>query len=276
MRASTVVLAAGVALAAAPAAAAHAPTRHPYWYHPGIHFLGNSGLGGRAHAKIARCATGAINCSAYEGRDVRREFLQELPPEWSLCDLGCGVGCSTYSCDPAYVALARTVGVDASKEMIREAVWSKPDARALDSVSFVQANAETYGEDDAFDAAHVSFVLHEAPAEGRLAIVLNAMRIAKFVVCVTDICPAYTPSPSMLAGEPFVLDYLRQVESEMTKIAAATGWTLERRSVVEGHVVRWTFASLRARGRPGASRSLGVADRARVETLDEGRRALAA
>ena len=108
-------------------------------------------------------------------------------------DLGCGVGLSTAK---------GGIGVDTSREMLAVAKSSNPRC------NFVRANAVSFGKDAEFDIATVFFLLHEAPNQGRVDVIQNAIRIAADQVVIVDIHPSYTPSKSMLSGEPFVLDYL--------------------------------------------------------------------
>ena len=101
-------------------------------------------------------------------------------------------------------------------------------------------NAETWGDDDCADVVTVMFALPEAPREGRRAILANALRLAKRNVLVVDIAPHYTPSPAMLSGEPYVIDYLKCIDDDIrsfdphveTEIRAKTVkvWILQSKS----------------------------------------------
>jgi SAM-dependent methyltransferase len=171
-----------------------------YWRDPRIHNLGNVGAGGALHALLAPLATGIIDSVAYKGRDVRRELLRAHVPAGSrVVDLCCGVGTATVD-----------VGVDTSPQMIEMARRIAPPTR-----SFEVGNAETWGDADSFDVATVFFALHEMPEAARATVVANAHRLARERVLVVDIAPGYTPSPSMLMGEPYVLDYLDKVRDEL-------------------------------------------------------------
>ena len=83
-------------------------------------------------------------------------------------------------------------------------------------------NAETYGCEDECDVALLCYVLHEAPEEGRRALVANAMRIARRSVYIMDIAPSYQPSQLMLTGEPYLLDYLSNIDNEVADAALRT------------------------------------------------------
>ena len=174
-----------------------------YNFDPRIHNFGNVGFGGRMHAMLAPIAERVIDVVAYDGEDVRTALHGRLDAG-TVVDLGCGTGSST---PPG------ACGVDSSNAMISVARSRFKDKR------FVVADAETFGEEDAYDTALVSYVLHEAPETGRRAILANAMRIARRSVYVMDISSSYIPSPLMLTGEPYVLDYLEKIDSEIAEIA---------------------------------------------------------
>lgn len=58
---------------------------------------------------------------------------------------------------------------------------------------------------------------------------------------VVDIWPGFEPSPMMLSGEPFVLDYLAHIEEDVESCLEPMQWTLTRVDVVESHVRMWKF-----------------------------------
>jgi hypothetical protein len=55
-------------------------------------------------------------------------------------------------------------------------------------------------------------------------------------VAILDICPTYEPSYHMLAGEPFVKEYQRNIDSQLFKFE---GFRAKKRVVVAGHVNLW-------------------------------------
>lgn len=177
---------------------------------------------------MAPLATRLITQTAYHGWEPR-QWLQRgvvIAAGPRVVDLGCGVGTSTVS-----------TGVDSSREMIRVARWLKSSGQR-----FEVGDAEDWGDDDSFDAATISFVLHEAPADGRARILSNALRIAPNLLCIIDICPTYRPSRTMLAGEPFLEEYLENVDSDVARVTRAGGCVWSRRSVLSNHVVLWSIA----------------------------------
>ena len=201
----------------------HHPPR-PWWDNPKIHNFGNSGLGGRFHAQVAKFATRVIDRVAYGGRDIRKEVLQQLPAGARVVDFGCGVGLST----------ARgALGVDTSREMLSVAKRANPRC------DFVRGNAVSFGNDVEFDIVTVFFLLHEAPSEGRMAVLQNAVRVAADTVIIVDISPQYEPSVSMLSGEPYVTDYLASIDMEIEAVCYLEGATLRTFDVIDGHVKKW-------------------------------------
>ena len=200
------------------------PSNQPWWFNPRIHNFGNSGIGGRFHAHVAKFATRVIDRVAYEGRDIRKELLQQLPTGARVVDFGCGVGLST----------ARGgLGIDTSSEMLGVAKRANPRC------NFLKANAVNFGNDAEFDIVTVFFLLHEAPSEGRMAVIQNAARVAADTVIIVDISPQYEPSMSMLSGEPYVLDYLASIEMEIEAVCYLEGATLRTFDIIEGHVRKW-------------------------------------
>lgn len=56
-------------------------------------------------------------------------------------------------------------------------------------------------------------------------------------LAVIDISPNYEPSPTMLAGEPYVLEYQAHIQDQLR---AAEGFAFsEYKEVVPGHVGLW-------------------------------------
>ena len=189
--------------------------------------FGNVGLGGGLHAALAPLATLLITNLAYAGSDPRSWLHAKVGASASVVDLGCGTGTSTR---------VGGVGIDASSQMVSMArLIRDPSSR------FEVGDAETWGEEDAFDACTVCFVLHEMPRAARLRTLLNAARLSKASAYALDICPTYSPSPTMRAGEPYVDDYLQNIDHDLNLAARLTGRVLERTDVVPGHVVCWAL-----------------------------------
>lgn len=90
------------------------------------------------------------------------------------------------------------------------------------------------------------------PADGRRRVLRNAMRVAKKSVLVVDIHPDFQQTlaakplqgASFLSGEPYVLDYLAKMDSDVfTSVPASTtlewGWTAKRETLLSEHVAVW-------------------------------------
>jgi ubiquinone/menaquinone biosynthesis C-methylase UbiE len=85
------------------------------------------------------------------------------------------------------------------------------------SQKFVQGNAETWGEANSFDVVTCFFGTHEMPREARSRVLRNALRIARKKVIFVDIDPTYEPSEAMLAGEPYILEYLKNIDYDFRR-----------------------------------------------------------
>ena len=73
------------------------------------------------------------------------------------------------------------------------------------------------------DVATLMFAAHEMPRDARRRVLANAMRISHSDVYLVDICPSYIPSHLMLLGEPFLLDYQREIEQDVCVTARDCG-----------------------------------------------------
>ena len=85
------------------------------------------------------------------------------------------------------------------------------------------------------------FGMHEMPSYARRRNLRNALRIARKKVMIVDIWPGFEPTPMMLSGEPFVLDYLANIESDIDATFDPQQWELSRVDVVDEHVRMWKF-----------------------------------
>jgi hypothetical protein len=81
--------------------------------------------------------------------------------------------------------------------------------------------------------------MHEMPQAARRRILRNAMRLARESVIVVDIWPGFKPSPMMLSGEPYVLDYLANMDADVDASTLTAEWDVTRIDVVEEHVRMW-------------------------------------
>ena len=177
-----------------------------YKYHPDIHILGNHGHTGNLHSQIVPGVTKFIDVFAYNGMNVRKEILKDYKNSNSVLDLCCGVGISTpFSNKDKYC-----VGVDISKPMI-----SKANKMWKNKKNFVLDDAETYYNPVKFDIVTIFFSFHEIPQHGRKKILENAFNHATKSVIVMDISPNYDPSQLMLYGEPYIEEYLENINDDL-------------------------------------------------------------
>ena len=75
------------------------------------------------------------------------------------------------------------------------------------------------------------YLFHEAPRSARRNLFERAKALAKEKVIIVDIAPDYTPSSSMLLGEPYVMEYLDHIQEDLSQ--------LEEHVLVPGHVHLW-------------------------------------
>jgi hypothetical protein len=58
-------------------------------------------------------------------------------------------------------------------------------------------------------------------------------------VWIVDIAPQYSPSATMLSGEPYLLDYLRTIDEVVGGVASVRGRRVSTFEFVRGHVRAW-------------------------------------
>jgi ubiquinone/menaquinone biosynthesis C-methylase UbiE len=142
-------------------------------------------------------------------------------------------------------AMMPLANVVQSAKVKARSVLNKANTTALGvthCTSYVMGNAQrTIFPSESFDLVTIMYAFHEAPKYGRYLMLREARRLlnkgGKLVV--VDICPTYQPSPTMLAGEPFVLEYKECIEEQMRSLKGFGD--LDVQSVVQGHVVQWTL-----------------------------------
>lgn len=191
-----------------------------YPYNPSIHMFGNHGLLGRLHAEVAPIFTKGIDKNVYK-RDVRSDILEEETLGRTVLDIGCGVGYSTSS-------NAGSKGIDTSVPMVEKARSLFPEKE------FDVGDGEEWNcGESKYDVVTMMYLFHEAPQEGRLRLLERAKELAREKVIIVDISPEYIPSASMLAGEPYILNYLSNINDDLSE--------LTERVVVRGHVHCWIY-----------------------------------
>ena len=244
-----------------------------YWFDSRIHTFGNTGFLGALHAAMAPISTKVIDMVAYDGQDVRAQVAKQLSKsvrssQAKVLDMCCGVGISTRALREAFPESPMVVGVDTSPEMITMANFLtnhlgffKPiakffaqlkqirfskDARATERKfcrpHFSMGNAEqTELPGQSFDLVTIMYAFHEAPKEGRDRILREAYRVLQpgGTLDVVDISTSYTPSDTMLAGEPYVLEYQKNIHRQLKSMRGFTKVKYE--DVVPNHVGMWTL-----------------------------------
>ena len=214
--------------------------KKPYYFDDRIHNMGNVGLGGWVHAQFSPMATKLIDNIRYNGIDIRQHviknyeklFIEELNEKPKILDMCCGVGIST---------LENQTGIDTSNQMIAKAKMIR-DSKNLHrrkgrkiNTEFKVANAEYYGNDNEFDCVTIMFAMHEIPNYAHVNIINNCKRISKSNVIIVDISPTYSPSRIMLAGEPYLIDYLKNFDNLMEQEG------FKNIEMIDDHVRIWYY-----------------------------------
>lgn len=109
-------------------------------------------------------------------------------------------------------------------------------------VHFKKGNAEkTELPDQSFDVITVMYAFHEAPKKGREQIIKEARRLLApgGVLAIVDISADYEPSPNMLAGEPYVIEYQQNMSTQLRRMKGFLRPSYK--TLVPGHVGMWTL-----------------------------------
>jgi SAM-dependent methyltransferase len=205
-----------------------------YWNDPRIHNFGNTGWRGLLHALVVPVATHMIDRFAYDGTDARKLIHESefTDADATVVDLCSGVGFSA-------ARKGKVTCVDTSSEMLTINRLRRPDVKG-----WVVGNAEDWGEAESFDVATMMFGTHEMPGDARRRCIRNALRLAKHKFLLVDIWPGFEPNDMMLSGEPYVLDYLQNIDDDVDASMDPMQWTVTRVDVVEDHVRMWKFERL--------------------------------
>ena len=111
---------------------------------------------------------------------------------------------------------------------------------------FAQGNAERVKvAENSFDLVTIMYAFHEIPKSARYRILREARRLLKDggKLAIVDISTDYCPSPSMLAGEPYVLEYQQNIMQQMQSLQGFSNAT--NKVVVQGHVHMWELVRCR-------------------------------
>lgn len=187
----------------------------------------------------------------------------------AVLDLCCGIGMSTNALNDAFMKRennAMVIGLDTSPEMIEtargwtrheyalgtiqkmllkissktESMITKENMNNTGNMIFARGNAErTIFPDKSFNLVTIMYAFHEVPSLGRYRILREVRRILQNggTLALIDISPEYQPSPTMLSGEPYVLEYQRNIEKQMKNVRGFTN--LRQEVIIPGHVNMW-------------------------------------
>ena len=189
----------------------------PYPYNPNIHTIGNHGFMGRVHAEIAPLFIEFTERVIYD-EHIRQSIIEELSEDKSILDIGCGVGISTSNSKGS-------LGIDSSMPMIEKAKMLFPNK------SFALGNGEHLKFEKRFDVVTTMFCFHEIPQQSRKHLIAKCLEYAKEMVVIVDISPNYLPNKHMLAGEPYLPDYLANISDDLGDF--------EETVLVPNHVHKW-------------------------------------
>lgn len=239
-----------------------------YWFNNRIHVFGNTGIFGKFHATVAPVATWLIDNKAYGGVDMRMKVSKQLRKKVTkrnarVLDMCCGVGMSTRALQTAFPDADAVIGIDTSSEMLGMARWlsrSELDVKYASAklenligvgfkkifygftAKYARRNAEkTQFPSNSFDLVTIMYAFHEAPFNGRARILEEAKRVLKpgGTLALVDITTDYVPSESMLAGEPYVLEYQSNIMKQIKDFGSRGFSRVTYEDVAPGHVGLW-------------------------------------
>tara|TARA_B100000482_G_scaffold192482_1_gene181035 strand:- start:12733 stop:13461 length:729 start_codon:yes stop_codon:yes gene_type:complete len=184
----------------------------PYWADPRIHMFGNDNW---FHANVAPIFTTALDQCVYKdslrSHICKKYLLPCLPASnATILDIGCGAGLSTEALANSFKS-CRVIGIDTSAEMLKVASRRKQSS----NIQYELGNGHYY-ELEQIDVSFISFMFHEVPQQARISMLQRLSHSVQTVV-VLDICQDYTPSKQMLFGEPYLYDYLENIDFDIKK-----------------------------------------------------------
>ena len=199
-----------------------------WWFDQRIHNFGNIGVGGRFHAFCAPHASKLIDKISYNGINVRQKALEnsqknmKIYPE-NAVDLGCGVGVSSLAIIDTFPR-TKVTGIDCSTAMLNKC------PRDSKIIFEKQLAHQTNIPSNSVDLVNCMFFFHEIPQYGRIQLLQEIERILKpgGYLNILDISLSYVPNRAMLAGEPYLLDYLEYFGSDIS----ATSLTRQEKETI--------------------------------------------
>lgn len=113
--------------------------------------------------------------------------------------------------------------------------------RSEKRITYARGNAERVNAPHGqFDVVTIMYAFHEIPKKARYRILRESRRLLKpeGILAVVDINPQdYTPSPTMLAGEPYIIEYQNNIERQMASIQGFTD--AKCLDLIPEHVTMW-------------------------------------
>ena len=201
----------------------------PYWNNPQIHYLGNTGIGGRIHSVLAEPFNAILEHKTYNGMNVRKMAFERVKDTLypniptRICDVCCGTGISTRAGYDVFPE-SHIIGIDTSLEML---------GMCDKYISYKNENAEDFSSKEKFDVISIMFALHEIPRKARIDIIKNVKRNLNIggICLILDISPEYIVTQMMRGGEPYVDEYVQNIREDLCDFKEET--------IVYGHLSRW-------------------------------------
>lgn len=192
-----------------------------------------------------------------------------------VLDMCCGVGISTRALQDVFPDSDLVVGVDTSPEMIKMARFltshvdffksvnsffsfffgksstltsmkqrasDQRKTKCANKAKFTYGNAEKTGfPSESFELVTIMYAFHEVPLAGRKRILKEACRILQKggTLAIVDISTEYQPSASMLMGEPYVLEYQKNIHRQLRTLKGFSNRRYE--TIIKNHVGMWTL-----------------------------------
>jgi len=90
-----------------------------------------------------------------------------------------------------------------------------------------------------FDIATCFYGFHEVPYKGRARILseMHRVLVPGGYAAILDISPTFEPSNSMLAGEPYILEYQANISEQLKRVAGLNIYKTV--DLVPGQVALW-------------------------------------
>jgi SAM-dependent methyltransferase len=119
--------------------------------------------------------------------DIRKRISRLIPENTTVLDVGCGTGDQLFYLSSQ---IRRGIGVELSATMIKTCE-DQARARGINNCEFLLANADRLPifEDQSFDYAITSLVIHEMPESARIPVLTEMMRLGKRLILLDWIYP---------------------------------------------------------------------------------------